>query len=239
MKYNKNMRIPEKIKRFYNGLSKKRKVIFWTCIGIFSLSIIRISVWYATKGVSTSSRYYLKKLYSQNPEEKKFAIYEVGRMGLNQSIPELEKILRQEVSPDIKRAACWSIGRIDKEKLVALLDTTEKETKEIVMEALLKLDRNNISILLDRFSTEDEETKFKIIAWAEKSKDRDVYLELLKIGEMKEETISVRKHSLEIATKNLRFIDTESTLWNIYYNDPEKEMKEFAHTLIKELKEKK
>ncbi|MCM8829516.1 MAG: HEAT repeat domain-containing protein [Candidatus Omnitrophica bacterium] len=229
----------EKIKRFYSGLSKKMKVIFWTCIGVFCLSIIRISVWYATKGVSTGPRYYLKKLYSQDPEEKKFAIYEVGRIGLKQSLPELEKILRQEVSSDIKRAACWSIGRIDKEKLVSLLDSTEKDTKDIVMEALLKLDRKNISILLDRFSTEDEETKFKLIAWAEKLKDRDVYLKLLKIGEQKEELLTVRKHSLDIATKNLPFTETESILWNIYYNDPEKEMKEFAHRLIKQLKEKK
>ncbi|MCX8082924.1 MAG: HEAT repeat domain-containing protein [bacterium] len=228
----------EKIKRFYNGLSKKRKIVFWVCIGVFTISVIRLSVWYATKGTTTSPKLYIKNLYSQDPEERKFAIYEVGRRGLKQAIPELEKILKEDPSPDIKRASAWSIGRIDKETLISLLDSTEKDTKDIVMEALLKMDRNNIHLLLERLPKEDEKTKFKILDLAEKSKDREVYLKLLKTGEEKEEIISVRKEALQIAVQNLSFNDIESTLWNIYYNDPEKEMKEFAYSLIKGLKEK-
>jgi len=229
----------EKVKRFYRGLSPKRKMVFWVCIGIVSLSIIRIAVWQATKGVSTSPKQSLKKLYSQDPSEKKFAIYELGRTGIKQSLPELEKILREDSAPDIKRAAAWSIGKIDKEKLVSLLDSTEKETKDIVMEALLKLDRNNIYTILKRFPAEDNETKVKILTYAEKLKDRNVYKEVLKIGEAKEETIPVRKEALQIAAKNLPFPDIESTLWNLYYNDPEKEIKEFSYTLIKELQKEK
>ncbi|HOL21483.1 MAG TPA: HEAT repeat domain-containing protein [bacterium] len=229
----------EKIKKFYKGLSKQRKIVFWVCICIVSLSIIRIVVWQATKGVSTSPRQYLKKLYSQDPDEKKFAIYELGRRGLKQALPELEKILKEDSSPDIKRAAAWSIGKIDKEKLVLLLDSTENETKDIVMEALLKLGRDNISILLKRFQSEDLATKFKILAYAEKTNDRDIYGEILKIGEDRQETIPVRKQALQIAAKNIPFSELEGTLWNLYYNDTEKEIKEFSYTLIKALKDKK
>lgn len=229
----------KKIKRFYEGLSKKRKIIFWVCIGVLFISIVRISIWQATKGVSTSPRQYIKNLYSDNPEEKKVAIYEVGRMSLKRAIPDLEKILIGDEPPDVKRTAAWSIGRIEIEKLISLLDSTKGDTKEIVMETLLKLDRKNIHLLLDRFTSEDEETKLKILKFAEKSKDRDIYLKLLKMGEQKEEKISIRKQALQIAVQNLSFADTESTLWNIYYNDPEKEMKEFSYGLIKGAKEKK
>lgn len=229
----------ERIKKFYKGLSKKRKIIFWVSIGLFFISIIRISVWYATKGASTRPSFYIKNLSSQNPVERKFAIYEVGRRQLKQTLPALEKILKEDISPDIKRAAAWSIGRIDREKLVSLLDSTEKETKDIVMEALLKLDKNNINIFLERFSIEDTDIKFKILAIAEKSKEKTVYNEILRIGKNKDEPVPVRKQALQIAAKNLPFSEIESTFWDIYYNDTEKEMKEFAYTLIKGLKEKK
>jgi len=229
----------DKLKKFYNGLSKQRKIVFWVCIGIFVISVTRISVWYATKGSSPRPGYYIKKLSSEDPSEKKFAIYEVGRSGLKQALPELEKILKEDTAPDIKRAAAWSIGNVDKEKMISLLGTTEKETKDIVMEALLKLDRNNIYILLKRFPSEDVATKYKILSWAEKSKDRGVYNEILKIGKEKTESPVIRKEALQIAAKNIPFSELESTLWNLYYNDTEKEMREFSYTLIKELKDKK
>ena len=229
----------EKVKRFYRGLSPKRKMVFWVCIGIVSISVIRIGVWQATKGVSTNPRQYLKKLYSQEPSERKLAMYMLGISGIKQSLPELEKILKEDRAPDIKRTAAWSIGKLNMEKLISLFDSTEKGTKDIVMETLLNLDKNNIYTLLKKFPAEDMDTKVKILTYAEKSKDKNVYKEVLKIGEAKEEAIPIRKEALEIAAKNIPFSDIESTLWNLYYNDPEQEIKEFSYTLIKELKEKK
>jgi len=229
----------EKIRTFYRGLSRQRRIVFWVCLFVVFSSIVRVSVWQVRKGSHPGSREYVRKLASQNPNEKKFAIYEVGRRGLKSAIPSLEKIIKEDSSPEMKRAAAWGIGKIDRDKLVSLLDSAQKEVKHIIMETLMKLDRGNVSVLMDRFSSEEEGVKLEILAFADSSGREDIPARMVEIGEDTGETLKVRMAALEVAARHMAVTDIESRLWNLYYNDKNEEMKKFSYDLIKRLKEKK
>jgi len=226
----------EKIRTFYRGLSRQRRIVFWVCLFAVFFSIVRISVWQVRKGSHPGPRQYVKKLASSNPEEKKFAIYEVGRRGLKSAIPYLEKIVREDPSPEMKRAACWSMGKIDRDKLISLLDGTPKEVKYTVMEALIKLDKGNVSILMDRFSSEEEDAKLVILAYADLHGGETIPARVMETGEDTDEILKVRMAALEIAAKHAAGTDIESRLWNLYYNDKDEEIKKFSYVLIKQLK---
>jgi len=229
----------EKIRKFYGELSKQKKTIGWICLAVFFISVIRLAVWQAGKGGLPGPKSYIKKLASKSPEEKKFAMYEVGRREMKTALPALEKILTEDPSEDMKRAACWSIGKIDINRLTSLLGGSQKEVKYIIMESLIKLDKGNVSILMDRFSSEDEESKLKILAYADAAGDEAAAGRMMEIAEDKQEYPAVRKAALETAIKNSSGTDIESRLWNIYYNDPNDEMKQFAREMLKKLEEKK
>ncbi len=230
----------EKIRKFYGGLSRQRRTILWICLAVVFISIVRLAVWQSRKGGLPGSKSYIKKLASDSPEEKKFAIYEVGRREMKPALPALEEILTEDSSDEMKRAACWSIGKIDLNRLLSLLGSSPKEVKYIIMETLMKLDRNNVSVLMDIFSSEEEDVKLKILDYAAGSAAGEaVYGRIMGIAEDKRESLKVRTAALETAVKHASGADMESRLWNIYYNDSDEEMKQFSHALIKELKEKK
>ncbi len=230
----------EKIKKFYGGLSKQKKTIVWVCLAVVLLSIVRIAVWQATKGGLPGPKSYVKKLADGSPEEKKFAIYEVGRREMKPALPALEKILREDSSEDMKRAACWSIGKIDINRLVSLLSGSPREVKYIIMETLMKLDMKNVSVLMGIFPSEEEDVKLVILDYAAGSEaGESLYGEIMGIAGNKQESLTVRKAALETAVKHSSGADMESRLWNIYYNDTEDGMKQFARELLKKLEEKK
>ena len=221
------------IKEFYKGLPNRKKVILWVCLFFVLFSIIRITVW-VSKGGVPGPRQFTKKLASESVEEKKFAIYEVGRLGIKSAVPMLIKIIKEDTRIDIKRAAATSLGKIDKEQLLALLDGTPKDVKYIVMETLIKLDRGNISYLIERFEKEDTETKMLILSYVDRVTDPAFKDKMLSISEDTQEDTNIRMEALRIVGKYQLDPATESRLWNLYYNDPEDRIKSLAYTLIKE-----
>ncbi|MGC8804453.1 MAG: HEAT repeat domain-containing protein, partial [Candidatus Ratteibacteria bacterium] len=135
----------------------------------------------------------------------------------------------------VKRIAAWSLGRIDVNRLVKLLDSKDTEIKDIAMEALIKLDRNNVSYMMERFNNENTETKKKILSIVELLKKPDFNENLMEIAENKDENKEVRFQALNIL-KDTGTIELEGRLNAIYYNDPDMEMKEAAKQTLEFIK---
>lgn len=227
----------EYLKEFYGNLSDKKKIVLWVSLFFILFSIIRLTVW-AGKGGVPGPRDFAKKLASNSPEEKKFAIYEVSRLGMKSAVPSLVKIIKEDAEPEIKRAAAASLGKIDREQLIALLDETQKDIKYTVMEALIKVDRGNVSHLMERFSKEDAETKMLIFSYVDSVTDILYRDKMMSIGENTEEDVKIRAEALRMTAKYEMDSGTETRLWNLYYNDPEDEIKKLAYNLIKEGKKR-
>lgn len=221
------------LKEFYGSLSSRRKIVLWVSLFFVVFSILRIAVWVGKGGVP-GPREFVKKLASDSAEEKKFAIYEVGRLGMKSAVPQLVKIIKEDARPDIRIAAATSLGKIDRERLIALLDDTQKDVKQTVMETLVKLDRNNVSYLMERFSGEDTETKMLILSYVGLVTDAAYRDKLLPVGENTQENKAVRMKALRMTGKYPMDEGTESRLWNLYYNDADREIKKLAYALIKE-----
>jgi len=220
------------LKEFYNKLSDKKKIVLWVSLFFVLFSIIRIIVWQAGGG-TPGPREYVKKLASDSPEVKKFAIYEVGRRGLQTAVTPLIKIVREDPDPEVKRAAAASLGKIDIEQLAALLGETQKSVKYTVMETLIKLDKANISYILERFPEEDTETKIEMLSYIDSISSTENKNTLLRITEDAKEDVQIRVTALQMLGKYDIDADTESRLWNLYYNAPEEKIKETADSLIK------
>ncbi len=228
----------EHLREFYANLSDRKKIVLWVSVFFVLFSVIRITVWQTTKGGVPGPKYFAKKLASDSPEEKKFAIYEVGRLGMKSAVPSLATIIKENSDPEIKRAAAASLGKIDSDRLIALLDETKGNEKHAVMETLIKLDRKNMYLLLERFPAEDSETKKTILSFADYLSDPGHSDKILEMAENTSEDVSVRKELLGMMAG--RQIDSrmETRLWNLYYHDPEDEIKKLAYTLIKEARKK-
>ncbi len=223
----------EHLKDFYSKLSNKKKIVFWVSLFFILFSIIRVIGWQAGKGGVPGPRDYIKKLASGSPEVRKFAMYEVGRLELKSAVPHLIKIVKEDADLSMKRTAATSLGRIDKEQLVALLNETGKDIKYIAMEVLIRLDKENISLIMERFPEEDSETKAKILSYVG-SAGIEYKDTLLNIAEDTKEDVQIRETALQIVGKYDIDAETESRLWNLYYNDQEDKIKEIAYSLIKE-----
>ncbi|GEM_PF-617097 len=223
----------EYLREFYGSLSNRRKAILWVCLFFVLLSVVRIVAW-VSKGGVPGPRQFTKKLASESIEEKKFAIYEVGRLGIKSAVPSLVKIVKEDPRPDIKRAAAASLGKIDKQQLVALLNETPKDVKYTVMETLIKLDRNNISYLMEKFNGEDAETKMLILSYVNLVTDNNYRDKLMSVSEDTQEDTAIRMEALRMTGKYQLDPATESRLWNLYYNDPDRNIKDLSYALIKE-----
>jgi hypothetical protein len=237
--YNKKVQeiIMNSLKEFYNRLSAKKKIVLWVSLFFILFSIVRIIVWQAGGG-TPGPRDYVKKLASDSPEVKKFAIYEVGRLKLDSAVSPLIKILKEDADPSMKRAAATSLGKINIEQLVALLCETDKNIKYTVMEILIRLDRTNVSYLMERFPEEDTETKIEMLSYVDSTSGIENKDTLLGITEDTKEDVQVRATALQMLGKYDIDADTESRLWNLYYNDPEDRIKEIAYRLVKGEEEK-
>jgi len=220
------------LKGFYSRLSDKKKIVLWVSLFFVLFSIVRIIVWQAGGG-TPGPREYIKKLASDSPEVKKFAIYEVGRRGLQTAVTPLIKIVREDPDPEVKRAAAASLGKIDIEQLAALLGETQKNVKSTVMETLIKIDKANISYILERFPEENTEIKIEMLSYIDKISGTEYGDTLLRIAEDTKEDVQVRVKALQMLGKYDIDAETESRLWNLYYNDPEANIKEIADSLIK------
>ena len=227
----------EKIKFFYQGLTQKRKITFWIAIGIIVLSSFRVVIWKSSRRNIPKPGKYIKQMKSTNEDEKLSAIYGAGVTGMKKSVSALEEILEKDPDVKTKRVAAWSLGKIDKNKLVEFTGSQNKEVKSIAIETLIKLDKNNISYLLEKFSHEDVQTKFKILAYIQSFQDKKYEENVMGIAENSDEQMAIRKKCLEIL-KDIGTPEIESRLWNLYYNDEEKEIKNLAEKTIKSIKGK-
>ena len=220
-----------KIKDIWENTEGRKKIFIVACTAIILLSIIRFSVWFARKHRSSGPSVYLKQLESKNTEEKKYAIYTLGQTGVVSAIPELEKILKEDPNLDIKRVAAWGMATLDKNKLLALVDCPDKDVKYIVMETLMKIDKGNIEYLVKKFSEQDEDIKQKILSYIESAAPHSYQKQLIEIAENTQEPLGIRKKSLEmLKTRDIQEI--ENRLWNLYYNDPNDEIKKTAYETI-------
>lgn len=222
-----------KVIEFYKNLDKKKRVIFWVCVGIIFLTILRVSIWTAKKGKTPTPKAFIKQLKSQNKNEKIYGIYNVGNLKIKEALPELEEIYQKENDEEIKRVCAWSIGQIDFNKLLTYLDSSDKKTKEITFETILKIDKKNIDYLINRFDKEDIETKLRILDYMNSPLYQD---KLMKIVENDKEDFSVRKKAVDILKEKAKFEDIETSLWALYYREQNDEMKNYVYQVINEMK---
>lgn len=226
------MFLMEKIIEFYRKLEQKKKIIFWIAVGIIFLSILRVSVWALKRNRIPTAKAYLKYLKSPDKDEKIYGIYTIGRLKVKDALPEIEEIFKNETDEKIKRVCAWSIGEIDFNKLLTYLDSSDKTIKYITFDTILKIDPKNIDYLITRFDKEDTETKLKIISYLGKPEYQD---KLMKIVEDENEEINVRKNALEKVKSFAKWEEIETSLWALYYNEKNDEMKNYVYQVIKEM----
>ncbi|MCM8828876.1 MAG: hypothetical protein NC902_06290, partial [Candidatus Omnitrophica bacterium] len=133
--------------------------------------------------------------------------------------------------------AAWSLGNIDIDRLVKFLDSQDGEIRNIAMEALIKLDRNNVSYMMDRFSGEDIETKKKILGIVDSLRKQQFNDNLMEIAENQQENMEIRTMALDVL-KHTGTMELEGRLNAIFYNDPEMQIKETAKQTLDFIKNK-
>ncbi|HPO52091.1 MAG TPA: HEAT repeat domain-containing protein [bacterium] len=223
----------KKIKVFYRGLSQKNRIIFWVCFAVILLSLFAIgrTIYRATTSKNPTIENYMKQIRSKDPAQRETGVYTVGLYRVKEMADTLENMIHQDPEIKVKKVAAWSLGRIDINRLVKLLDSQDTDIKDIAMEALIKLDKNNVSYMMERFAKEDVETKKKILGVIDTLKKPDFNGSLIEVAENKDENAEIRLQALSIL-KDTGTMELEGRLNNIYYNDPATEMKEAAkHTL--------
>jgi HEAT repeat protein len=224
-----------KVIDFYKSLNKQNRIIFWVCTGIIFLTILRVSIWSAKKDKTPTAKTFIKQIRSQNKNEKKYGIYNAGVLKLKDALPEIEDVFQKENDEEIKRVCAWSIGQIDFNKLLTYLDSSDKKIKEITFETLLKIDRKNIDYIIGRFDKEDVDTKLRILDYINSPEYQE---KLLKILENDKEEIQVRKKALDILKEKGKPEEIETSLWALYYNEQNDEMKNYIYQIIKEIQKR-
>ena len=224
----------ENIKEFYVNLPKEKKIIFWIAVAFILLSILRVTFWCSKKKKIPTSKTFIRQMKSQNKNTKMVGIYGVGKMHIKEALPLLEEIFEKDPDPQIKRVSAWSIGKINIDELVKYLDSDNEMIRDITIETLLKLDRKNLVYIINRFDNFNTGEKIKVLSYLT---DKKYEGKLMDIAEDTEEEKKVRKKALEnlkkIATKEI-----ESRLWNLYYNDEDKEIKEISYQVIQEIRKR-
>ncbi|HOK80296.1 MAG TPA: HEAT repeat domain-containing protein [bacterium] len=228
-----------RIKVFYRGLSQKNRIIFWICFAVILLSLFAIgrTIYRATTSKNPTIENYMKQIRSKDPAQRQTGVYTVGLYRVKEMADTLENMIKQDPEIKVKRVAAWSLGRIDINRLVKLLDSNDTEIKNIAMDALIKLDKNNVSYMMERFNTEDIETRKKILSTVESLKKPDFNESLMEIAENKDENKEIRFQALNIL-KDTGTMELEGRLNAIYYNDPDMEMKEAAKHTLESIKQK-
>ena len=227
----------EKLKEFYGKLSQKRKIIFCVCIAVVFLSVLRVIVWKVKKGNMPTARTYMRELRSSNKEEQIMGIFGVGVTNNKKAIPVLEQIIKEESDLRVKRAAISSLGKLDKNKVIDILNGDNNKAKLLAMEALITMDKENISLIFSKFPDQDEETKTGMLTLLEKMKNPEYQDHFIHIAENRSEPVGVRAKALSIL-KDTGSRDVENRLWNIYYSDSNEKMKKLAKETIKAIKER-
>lgn len=224
----------ENIKEFYLNLTKEKKIIVWVAVFFIFLSIFRVTLWSSKKKKIPTSKTFITQMKSENKKEKMVGIYGVGKMEIKEALTSLKEIFENDPDPQIKRVSAWSVGKINIDELVKYLDSDNKLIRDITIETLLKLDRKNLVYIINRFDKFNTDEKVKILSYLTEKKYES---KLMDIAEDTEEEKEVRKKALE----NLKKIGThqiESRLWNLYYNDEDKEIREISYQVIQEMRKR-
>ncbi len=224
----------EKLKNFYNGLPKKKRIIFWVSIAFIVLSFVEIGIWKKTRSKIPTKKLYLKKLKSPNLQEKKSAIYGVGVKNMKEAIPALKEIIEKDPDPTLKRIAAYSLGRIDRDKLLGYLSSQNKEIRDIALETLVKLDKKNIDYLIENFDDFDIDMKFKILFYVEKYGKPYYQDKLMNIAENKDENSGIRKKALTLIGK-IGNREVENRLWGLYYSEKDEKIKKIVKDVIEKI----
>jgi HEAT repeat protein len=227
----------KKFKHFYNSLNKKQRISFWIAVAVILISLFRIFIVATTSSGNRNPtlQRYLKQINSRDPQQRADGVFMAGQYRIKDALPALEKILTSDKDEKIRRTAAWSIGKIDLQTLARYLDSQDSEVKSIVTETLLRMDKNNVSYLLERFNKEDEPTKTKIIEYVEASGNTSFNEKLMSIGENTDEAIAIRLKALETLGRT-GTLDLEGRLNNLYYNDPAPEISKQAKTTLDAIK---
>lgn len=222
------------ITEFYKGLDKTKKIIFWVAIGIIFLSVLNVFIWKAKIKKLPTEKKIFKQIYLPDKKKKIEGIYAIGKLKKEKYLPEIEKIFESTDDSEIKRVSAWAIGKIDINKLKGYLDSQNEKDKRLIIETLLKIDKNNIDFLVDRFSKEDKDTKLYIMSFMEKEKYAD---KLMDIAEDTDQQQDVRIKALDIL-KKVGKSEFEPRLWNLYYNDSDEVVQREAYKTIKEIEKR-
>ncbi len=228
-----------KIKNFYRSLNKKNRIIFWTTIAVIALSVFSIgkTIYRSTTSKNPTIENYIRQVRSKDVKKREMGVYTAGLYRVKEMADTIENVIKSDPEPRIRRVAAWSLGRIDVNRLVKFLDSEDKDIKEIAMDALIKLDRNNVSFMMDRFQREDIETKKKILDSVQRVKSPVFNDRLMEIAENTSEDTGIRLSALNIL-KDTGTIELEGRLNSIYYNDPVPEMKELAKQTLDYIRDK-
>ncbi|HPP67194.1 MAG TPA: HEAT repeat domain-containing protein, partial [bacterium] len=139
----------DKIKNFYNGLNKKNRIIFWITVVIILFSFFSIgkTIHRSTTSKNPKIETYLKQIKSKDIKKREIGVYTVGLYKIKEMADTMENLIKNDPEDNIRRLAAWSLGRIDINRLINLLDSKDKDIKTIAMDALIKLDKNNVSYM--------------------------------------------------------------------------------------------
>lgn len=239
----------------FRVLPRRKQIILIVSIIIIFLSLIQTIVRTTHRGDKVDTKKYLKELKVAEGEKRRDAILKVGLAGVKKAIPILENILENDPNFDIKKEAAFSLGRLDREKLLARLSSGSKEVKAAAVDGLMKLwllsqnqktnsavtqrsandpNEGNMDAVFDKFSTLDDTTKLEILRYIDDQKFEEKVVE---IAENTKESFEVRKKSLE----TLQSIGTARVierLSNLVQNDLNEELKKVARETYRVIEEK-
>jgi len=229
----------DKIKNFYKNLPKQKRIIFWVAVAVIVLSLLAIgrTIYRATTSKNPTVENYMKLIRSKDPKKRETGVYTIGLYRIKEMADTLENIIKTDPEISVRKVAAWALGTIDINRLVKFLDAQDKDIKEIAMDALIKLDKNNVSYMMERFNNENEEVKRKIIGIAASVKNPSLNEKLMEIAENKDENIEIRISALNIL-KETGTMDLEGRLNAIYYSDPVSEIKDAAKQTLDFIKNK-
>jgi HEAT repeat protein len=205
------------LKEFYLSLSKKKKIIFIISVTVIFLSLIRVIAKSRVDYDRIDAKKYIRQLKSSDQTERQKAISQVGPGKIKKAIPLLEKILADDPDLNTKKNAAFSLGKLDEEKLFSKLDSSDKNIKEAVVDALLKLEKTKQAVrygssslegqkdvknainytdrIITRFSEFNEQTKMNVL---QLMNSPQFETNLIIIVENQDESVIVRKDALRM-----------------------------------------
>lgn len=227
----------EKIKKYFEGLNKKQRIIVYAAIAIIVLMVLRVAVWKATQKNIPTTRKYIRQIESKNKNQQLAAIFNLGRTNSKEALPGLEEVLLNDPDEHTKVVAAWSIGSIDKTKLVELLKTDNRQVKLIVMDTLIKMGRENLEYIFGMLHDTDTAVRTAALGYIENFGGTGYNEKLLALAEKTDENLQLRLACLSVLQKT-GTPDLEPRFSNLYYNDKNDEIKKAAKETIDGLTKK-